>query len=275
MPRDPVSTMLRQGLYTRVIGRRILYFPSLSSTMDEAARLAGEGAEDGTVVLAEQQTGGRGRFQRRWVSPPGNLYLSLVLHPSLEGLQYVGIISSVAVVRAIRKTTGLSPTIKWPNDVRLAGKKVCGILVENALQGDAVVHSIVGIGLNIELDSAALKELGGIATSLGAELGRPVDRQTVLRQLLQEMDRLYLPLRPRTEGRRPVSGGPEEIEKARDQWRTYLETLGTHVEVRWLDEVYNGYAEDVDELGNLILRIEDGSLVTLPAGEVTSRVTHD
>jgi len=144
--------------------------------------------------------------------------------------------------------------------------------VENALQGDAVVHSIVGIGLNIELDDAAIEELGGIATSLGAELGKPVDRQTVLRQVLQEMDRLYLPLRPGIEGRRPVSVGTEEIEKARDQWRSCLETLGTHVEVRWLDEVYDGYAEDVDELGNLMLRTEDGRLVTLPAGEVTSRV---
>lgn len=275
MPRDPVSAMLRQGLYTRVVGRRILYFPSLSSTMDEAARLAGEGAEEGTVVLAEQQTGGRGRFQRRWVSPPGNLYFSLVLRPSVEGLQYVSIVSGLAVVRAIRKTTGLRPTIKWPNDVRLAGKKVCGILVENALQGDAVVHSIVGIGLNIELDAAALEELGGVATSLGAELGRPIDRHTVLRQVLQEMDRLYLPLRPRIEGQRSPSVGSDEIGKARDQWRSCLETLGTHVEVRWLDEVYDGYAEDVDELGNLMLRIEDGSLVTLPAGEVTSRVTHD
>ena len=272
MPRDPVSAMLRQGLYTRVVGRRILYFPILSSTMDEAARLAGEGAEDGTVVLAEQQTGGRGRFQRRWVSSPGNLYFSLVLRPSLPGLQYVSIVSGLAVVRAIRKVTGLAPTIKWPNDVRLAGKKVCGILVENALQGDTVLHSIVGIGLNIQLDAAALKELGDIATSLGAELGRPVDRHNVLRQVLQEMDSVYLPLRPKIEGRRRPSVGLDEIGKARDQWRSYLETLGTHVEVRWLDEVYTGYAEDVDEVGNLMLRLENGSMVTLPAGEVTSRV---
>ena len=150
MPRNIVSAILREGLYTQVIGRRILFFQRLSSTMEEAARQAGEDAEEGTVVIAEEQEAGRGRFQRAWVSAPGNLYLSIVLHPSLFAMQYLSIISGLAVVRAIRKTTEMKPTLKWPNDVRIGGKKVCGVLVESAVRSDRVEYGIVGIGINVD-----------------------------------------------------------------------------------------------------------------------------
>ena len=279
--------MLREGLYTRVVGRRIVYFQRLSSTMNEAARQAQEGAEDGTVILAEEQTAGRGRFQREWVSQAGNLYLSIVLRPSLQALQYLSIISGVAVVRAIRKTTGMKSTIKWPNDVRIRGKKVCGILVENALQDNSVQYSIVGIGVNVALDPSTVDELADIATSLNVEVGEAVDREALLRNLLQEMDSLYQPLRqvqsspnnppisPLTKGGLqgsydfPYKGGTKRGAEIVEEWRGLLETLGMQVEVRWQDDVYTGYAEDVDEVGNLLLRLSDGSLATLPVGEVS------
>ena len=273
MPRNLVSGMLQYGLYTRVIGRRILYFQLLSSTMDEAARLAREGTEEGTVVLAEEQTAARGRFKRTWVSEPGNLYLSIVLRPSTSALRYTSILSGVAVARAIRKSTGLKPTIKWPNDVRLRGKKVSGILVENSLEGNRVEHAIVGIGVNVALDPSAIPELAGTATSLDLEAGRAVDRESVLRLLLQEMDKLYLPLTkaeagaPPSDANQTADGG--DLGRMRQEWRGLLDTLGQQVEVRWRDEVYTGDAEDVDEAGNLLLRQGDGELVTVPAGEVT------
>ena len=274
MVRNIVSGMLRQGLYTRVVGRRIVFFQRLSSTMDEGTRQAREGAEEGTVTLAEEQTAGRGRFQRAWFSLPGNLYLSIVMRPSLHALQYISIISGVAVVRAITKTTGLKPTIKWPNDVRLRGKKVCGILVENAIEASSVRYAIVGIGVNVALDLTTLEELADIATSLNVEAGTDVDRQILLRHLLQELDNLYLPLRKGHEiPRSPVPGQAQagaSLERAKEEWRGLLEMLGKRVEVRWQDEVYSGYAEDVDEVGNLLLRLGDGTLATLPAGEVTS-----
>ena len=269
MPRNTVSAMLREGLYTRVVGRRIVYFQRISSTMDEAARLAQEeAAEDGTVVLAEEQTAGRGRFQRTWVSESGNLLLSVLLKPSLEALPYVSIMAGVAVARAIRKTTGLEPAIKWPNDVRLGGRKVCGILVETSLQSEAVRYAIVGIGLNVAFDPTGVEELADIATGLNVEAGKPVDREVLLKHLLQEIDRLYLSLGP---AGWPVTdaSGPQRV---LDEWRGLLETLGKRVEVRWRDTVYRGLAEDVDGSGNLLLCLEDGTVSSLPAGEVTSAI---
>ena len=277
MPGNIVSGMLRGGLFTRVVGRRIVYFQRLSSTMDEAARQAKEGAEDGTVILAEEQTKARGRFQRAWVSRPGNLYLSILLRPSTTALQYLSIISSVAVVRAIKSTTGLQPTIKWPNDIRLGGRKVCGILVESALQDDNVQYAVVGIGINVALDPSTECGLADIATSLNIEAGKEVDRQALLRHLLHEMDMRCLPLRQSHGGSGPADAGQvagdADVRRTLEEWRSLLETLGGEVEVRWKDEVFAGFAEDVDEVGNLLLRLETGVLVTLPAGEVTSALS--
>ena len=273
MARNIVSAMLKEGLYTRAVGRRIVYFQRLSSTMDEAARLAKEGVEEGTVILAEEQTAGRGRFRRAWISQPGNLYLSIVLRPSPRGLGCLSMLSGVAVVRAIRKTTALKSTIKWPNDIKMRGKKVCGILVESVLEGDLVQHAIVGIGINVAFDPSSVDGLADIATGLNLETGKEIDRATLLRDLLQEMDRLYLPFRTDRKVSRS-NASPQRVEEAgleavREEWRGLLETLGRQVEIRWQDEVYAGYAEDVDDAGNLKLRLRDGTLITLPAGEVT------
>ena len=262
--KNPVPGMLRDGLHTRVVGRRISYFKSLSSTQDEVARLAERGADDGTAVLTETQTAGRGRFQRQWVSGHGNIHMSILLRPSARALQLLSIMSGVAVVRAIRKSTGLTPTIKWPNDVRLGGKKVSGILVENTMRGNQVEYAVVGIGVNIALDVHSVEGLADIATTLNIEAGKPVDREQVLRHLLHELDTLYIAV-----------GQPSEAEGAADvfaEWKGLLETLGRRVEVRWGDEIHVGAAEDVDPLGALLLRRDDGRVVTLPAGEVTSHL---
>ena len=256
---NPVAAALRRGLFTRVVGKRLLYYQELSSTMDEAARRADAGAEDGTVVVAESQTSGRGRFGRSWVSPKGNLYLSVVLRPTREVLPQLTILSGVAVARAIRKTTRLEPRIKWPNDVLIDGKKVAGILVESVAAGDHVCYAVVGIGINVNLDTSAVSELAGRATSLDAAAGRPVARGDVLRQLLQDLDALYL----------RAGQGQSPRQRIMEEWRSTLDTLGQRIRVDWLGESYQGLAEDVDETGNLLLRLDDGSRVSLAAGEVT------
>ena len=273
MPKNIVSAMLREGLYTQVIGRRIIFFQRLSSTMEEATRQAKKEAEDGTVVIAEEQAAGRGRFQRAWVSPPGNLYISIVLRPSQLAIQYLGIASSLAVVRAIRKTTGMEPTIKWPNDVRIGGKKVCGVLIENSLRGDRVEYGIVGIGINVALNTDEIEGLTQIATSLNKASGTKVAREVLLKHLLQEMDRSYAILRDQLgHSHTPDSASTNcgsALQSVMGEWRELLETLGNQVEVRWQKDIYIGFAEDVDQVGNLLLRREDGELITLPAGEVT------
>ena len=266
MPRDIVSSTLRQGLYTKVVGRRILYYRSLESTMDEAARLAKESDDDGIVVVAEEQTAARGRFQRQWISQPGNLYLSVVLRPSAWGLQYVSIMAGLAVARAIRKSTGLQPTLKWPNDIRLDGKKVCGVLVESSVAAGVVDYAVVGIGLNVALKPGDFPEIADIATSVNQALDAEADRTELLGSLLHELDRLYMPLR------REASSGEEELAPALLEWKGRLDTLGRRVRVQWKDEVYHGMAEDVDSVGNLKLRTDSGDVVTLLAGEVTSQV---
>lgn len=250
-----VAATLKGGLFTQVVGRRVLFLQEISSTMDEAARQAAAGTEEGTVVVAENQTAGRGRQGRDWVSRQGNLYLSVVFRPSPHTLPFLTILSAVATVRAIRKTTGLEPRIKWPNDVQLRGRKVAGILVESVVEGDTVRYAIAGIGINVNLETDKLGDIAGFATALNAAAGRPVAREAVLRQLLQEMDSLYL---------QTAQGGPPLAE-----WRGLLSTLGQRVTAYWGNETHIGQAEDVDGAGNLLLRLEDGRRITLTAGDVT------
>ena len=257
MPSDLVSAAIRRGLFTRTVGRRLVFFQEIPSTMDEAARLAREGAADGTVVVAETQTAGRGRFGRNWVSTGGNIYMSVVFRPSLEALPFLSLLAGVATVQTIRKTTGLSPKIKWPNDVMLDGKKVSGILVESVMEGEAVCYAVLGIGLNVALDPSRSEETSGIATSLEAATKKPMVREEVLRQLLQDLDSLYLKL---GQGQTPL-----------EPWRAMLETLGQRVQVSWRNETFSGLAEGIDHLGNLQLRLEDGQLITMTAGDVTLR----
>ena len=250
-----VATTLKGGLFTRVVGRRLLFFQEISSTMDEARCQAAAGTEEGTIVIAENQTAGRGRHGRDWVSRQGNLYLSVVFRPSPHTLPLLTMLSAVATVRAIRKTTGLEPRIKWPNDVQLSGRKVAGILVESVVEGDVVRYAIAGIGINVNLDVDKVGDIAGFAAALNAAAGRQVAREEVLRQLLQELDALYL---------QAAQGGSPLAE-----WRALLETLGQRVRAYWGNETHIGHAEDVDSVGNLLLRLDDGRRITLTAGDVT------
>ena len=257
MPPNLVSETLRRGLYTSVVGRRLLFFQQLGSTMDRAAAEAEAAAEEGTVVVAETQTTSRGRLGRTWLSKPGNLYCSVVLYPSQDELPFVSPLAGVALVRAIRRTRRLDPALKWPNDVMLDGKKVAGILVESAVSGDQVKHAVLGIGVNVSLTPEELKELPVAATSLNAETGGETPRDEFLARLLHEVDGLYLRLK---RGISPLA-----------EWRGMLHTLGQQVEIAGPDGPLSGLAEKVDEQGNLILRLEDGRRVLLTSGDVTLR----
>lgn len=223
--------------------------------MDEAARQGESGAEEGSVVVAETQSASRGRLGRRWVSGPGNLYLSVLLYPTIQALPFLSSLAGVATVRAIAKTTGLRPRLKWPNDVLLDGKKVAGVLVESAIAGDSVRYAVVGIGINVALDTGTHDELSSFASSLNHLAGDQVSREELLRRTLQELDTLYLAL---VDGKTPLS-----------EWRSLLDTLGHRVQVTGPVDAQIGLAEDLDEVGNLLLRLDDGRLVTVTAGDVT------
>ncbi len=250
------SASLRRELRTKFIGRDILYYPTASSTMDMAKQAIREGMGEGTIVITDHQTAGRGRLGREWLSPSGSsILLSIILYPKLELLPRLTMAACLAVAQSIEKVTGLEPTIKWPNDVLIAGKKVSGILIESDVQGETVKYAIVGIALNVNLDPATIPEISETATSLKEVLGREVSRLQMLGSLLGEFEELYSAMR-RGE---PIDQG----------WRRRLETVGKKVAVRYGDEVQEGYAEAVDGDGNLLLRRPDGSLVTIAAGDIT------
>ena len=249
---------VERRLTTSFVGRRLLYFSSVLSTQDEARREAEGGAPEGTVVVAEEQTAGRGRLGRSWVSPLGtNLYLTLILRPSLARLRSLSIVAPLAAAQAVEERTGLSSQIKWPNDLLLNDRKVAGVLIDTGFSGQTPNYSLVGIGLNVNLEVDAVPEIAAIATSLRQELGRDIPREELLAALLNRFEALYL---------EAEHGGAVHA-----AWRSRLQTLGRQVRVTWGGQVEEGLAEDVDEQGSLILRRPDGSRVTIAAGEVTLR----
>jgi len=260
MPKTDISPVsLRRSLKTKFVGHNIIYYPVTSSTMDVAKQAIKDGAAEGAIVIVDHQTAGRGRLGRKWLSPPdSSILLSIILYPNLEQLPRLTMAAALAVAKSIEKITGLEPVIKWPNDVLIGGKKVSGVLIESDVQRDTVNYAIVGIALNVNLDPSSMPEISETATSLKQVLGQEVSRLDVLESLLVEFEELYQALR-RGE---PIDG----------EWRHRLETLGKEVTVRSGDMVHEGYAESVDDEGNLLLRRLDGSLVTIAAGDVTLKV---
>jgi BirA family biotin operon repressor/biotin-[acetyl-CoA-carboxylase] ligase len=251
------AAAITDGLTTRFIGQEISCYPSLPSTNDVAKARAQEGATEGTVIVAEEQTEGKGRIKRRWLSPRGSIALSIILYPPLDYLPSLIMVASLAVAHAIERVTGLKAQLKWPNDVLVNGKKVCGILVESDVRGNKVDYAVIGIGININLKLSEFPKIAPIATSLSQELGRDVSRREIVRSLLAEAERLYLAL---------ASG--DSVFK---QWRNRLVTLGQKVQVSSAEAIYKGIAESVASDGSLLLRQPDGNLLKIVAGDVTLR----
>jgi len=164
-------------------------------------------------------------------------------------------LASLAVVHSIEAVTGLRSQVKWPNDVLINGRKVCGILIESSVRGNIVDYAIIGIGVNVNLRLSDFPEILSTATSLSAELGRDVSRLRVIRRLLAEVERLYLALQ---------AGGP-----IYEEWRDSLVTLGRRVRVKSGKIVYEGVAESVARDGSLLLRHSNGNLSKIVAGDVT------
>lgn len=248
--------LLRTALHDRRLGHPLIYLPAIGSTNSYAADLAREGAAEGTLVTTDDQTAGRGRIGRAWRSLPGEqLILSLVLHPPFPP-HFLVMASALAVTETIERVTGLATGIKWPNDVQVDGRKVCGILIETSTD-----FAILGIGLNINGSLAGDAELATRATTLAETLGRSVSREAVAVELLQRLDDLYTLLLTRgEEGRRGL----------RDAWRQRLVTLGRRVSLLQGEQRVTGIAEDVDADGVLLLRRDDGVLQPVTWGDVES-----
>ncbi len=251
------------GLDTDLFGREMFSFSTISSTNDLVRQKARAGAPEGLVVLAEEQTAGRGRGNRRWQAPAGgSLLVSLLLRPTFlpPGQAFLlTALAGLAVAEAVEAETALRPALKWPNDLLIEGGKVCGILVELEGQAGRLQWAILGWGLNVNVDFSGDAELAGRATSLATALGRPVPRLPLLQSCLERMDVHYGALR---------AGRGEDIRLA---WRARLETLGRQVEIVAPGEAFPGVALDVDCDGALLVRREDGTVQRVLAGDVTLR----
>ncbi len=262
-------------LHTRRLGRELRYYPQIGSTNDVAVQLAAEGAPEGLVVVAEQQTAGRGRRGRTWFSPPDSgLWFSLLLRPSLHPLvaPRLTLLAAVAGAQAIRALTGAAVGIKWPNDLLmelkprevggscLPGKKVAGILLEMSAVMDTVQHVVVGVGINVHVRPHEFPaDLREVATSVDAAAGCSVDRAALLARFLDEFEPRYDLVQA------------EGFTAVVDEARGLSVILGRRVQVLEGERTWVGQAQDISEDGALILRLPDGSLRSFYAGEVSLR----
>jgi len=245
------------GLNTEFIGRRMLYYPVISSTMDIARTEALAGAPEGTAIIAEQQSVGRGRLKRRWLTPPGNIAVSVILYPPREYINSLIMLASVSVLQSIRKVTGLECRLKWPNDVLIDRKKVCGILIETKAQVDTLDYAVLGIGINVNMRMSGQPDIEDTATSLGDELRKPVSRTSLLQALFMELENNYLGLK---------SG-----KSLYPAWRDNMVTIGKQVILSSGDEELEGFAESAVEDGSLFLRLPDKTLRRITIGDVSLR----
>jgi BirA family biotin operon repressor/biotin-[acetyl-CoA-carboxylase] ligase len=236
------------------MGHPLIYLPATGSTNSYALELARDGAAEGTLVLTDDQTAGRGRVGRAWKSLPGQqLVLSLILYPTFPP-HFLVMASALAVAGAVADVTGLVADIKWPNDVQIAERKVSGILIETSGE-----YAVLGIGLNVNGSLADDPDLSARATTLAQAAGGPVAREAVAAALLRRLDALYGRLQ---------TGGELAQRQVRAEWRARLVTLGRRVTLRQGQHEASGLAADVSADGGLVLHHDDGTVQTVTWGDV-------
>jgi BirA family biotin operon repressor/biotin-[acetyl-CoA-carboxylase] ligase len=258
---------IQSQLTTRVMGRPLYYFPTIGSTNVEARRLAASGAPEGTLLVADEQTAGKGRLGRRWSAPPNTcLLMSLLFRPTLSPSQAprLTMLCSLAAAEAIESDTGLPVAVKWPNDLVIPQPpgatnpyhKLGGLLTETAIAGSTILFAVVGMGINVNVDPAALGPVMTPATSLSAELGHAVDRAALLADILQRIEDRY----PQ------VTGG-----QLYGDWAGRLVTIGQRVTVSSAGarEQVEGVVEGVNSDGALQVRDLAGNLHLIAVGDVT------
>jgi len=251
---------IQAGLETERVGRSMHCFPSTDSTNLRALEMAEQGCVDGTVLIAEEQTGGKGRLGRRWESPRGvNLYASLVLKPPIAPLAapQLTFVAALAIVEAIVESTGLAAHAKWPNDVLINGRKVAGILSEMRAESDQVHYVILGVGVNLNMTAEQFPdELRYPATSLLLEAGRPVVRSDFVRCFLKRFERYYLDFLA------------EGFDAVRPAWDACCAMVGQRVRVEQQPHTLTGVVVGLDGDGSLLIRDDLGKLQSIYAGDV-------
>jgi BirA family biotin operon repressor/biotin-[acetyl-CoA-carboxylase] ligase len=249
-------------LRTRIFGRKkIFHFVETDSTNIRAKVLADQGEPEGTIVIAESQTVGRGRRGRTWFSPSGEgIYVSLILRPALppDEISRLTLLASVAVAETLLALTSLPVKIKWPNDLIAGGKKLGGILTQVSTEMDAVDYVIIGLGLNVHTPANGFPEdLRDKATSIFRETGAPCSRIDLLRLYLEKMETWY------------NLSGSEGFSRVLERWKELSDVIGRQVSVDFLNGRHTGEVLDIDESGALILRDQEGKLQRIVSGDIS------
>ncbi len=246
---------IKWNLKTRFVGQKIYSYETVGSTNNVAYRLAEEGADEGTVVVAERQTEGKGRIGRSWVSPKGGVYISLILRPNLMPTEVskLTLVVAVSVARTIRDLTDSMALIKWPNDILIGANKVCGILTELKAEQDMTSFVILGIGINVNTKQASLPKN---ATSLLKESGDGHSKVDLTKRLLENIEAHYLLFTK------------NKFNDIIEEWKNLSAVLGRRVKVAEKTRTLEGQAVDVDEGGALVIRLDNGLNERVLAGDV-------
>ena len=247
---------------TTWIGRDVRYLPSVGSTNTVAKQLGEEGASEGVLVIADEQTAGKGRRGRSWQIPAGSsVQMSLLLRPALapERISMVTLVMGLAVAEAIRDLYGLEAGIKWPNDVVIGGKKITGILTEMSAELQAVHYIVIGTGINVNVTTFP-EELAGRATSLEIELGRKVSRAELVAQTMSRFEEAY-----------ELFLQTQDLSLLTERYQALLLNRGREVRVLEPGHEFTGTARGINTLGELLVETEDGTVRKIYAGEVSVR----
>ena len=248
---------IARGLAAKWAGCEIVYFEETDSTNRQARLLAAEGAAHGTLVIADRQSAGRGRRGRSWISPAGEgVFMSLIVRPDVppSGVAKLSLTLALAVSRAIERETGLDARIKWPNDIVIGGRKICGMLLEMDATAEKVRSIVAGVGINVhqrEFD----EEIAHTASSLDLMAGRRVSRSAVVRAFLEEFERAMA----------------LSDEAMMDAYRARSATIGQRVQVIGLSGTYTGMAQGITESGSLLVESDAGDVREVLAADVSVR----
>ena len=247
------------------IGRDLYYYASTDSTNTRIRNLADEGAEEGALAVADMQTAGRGRRGRTWLSPSGvSIYMSLLLKPDIDAgsAPMITLVMALAVARGISIVTGLETKIKWPNDIVVNGRKVCGILTEMNMEADYIRSVVVGIGINVNQESVDEfpEEIRQTATSLRIESGHTISRASIVAETMAAFEEYY-----------DIFLRSGDLSALRSEYDSRLISVGKSVRVLDPKQEYEGISRGINDIGELIVETSDGTTKCVYAGEVSVR----
>lgn len=257
------SKKIQEHLETTTIGKTIYCFPKAYSTNTLAKYLANKNAEDGTIVIAEVQTKARGRSSKKWESPKGGIWLSMILRPNLppSKASLITLVTGIAVAKTL-KSFGVDAKIKWPNDVLINGKKISGILTEASATLNNIDYIVVGVGIdtNLKIDDFNDKYVKSRITTLNEELGEDIDENEFIAKFLKEFEEVYDLYKK------------EEFESILNEWRILSDTIGKYVEISQSHGRFKyGYAVGINKEGCLIIEEADGKLEKIISGECRTK----